>query len=160
MSDLPALLLLLLVANGSPILARQALRHRLAAPVDASLTLADGRRLFGPAKTWRGLAAAVLAATLAAPLLGQPWHLGALIGLFAMMGDLLSSFVKRRIGIPAGGMALGLDHLPESLLPLLACRPLLGLSWLEVVLLSLAFMAANLVLSRLFYHLGVREHPY
>lgn len=159
MSDL-ILLLLLLIANGSPILARHALRDRLAAPVDGGHTLADRRRLFGPAKTWRGVVAAVLATTLAATLLGPSWSIGALIGLFAMLGDLLSSFVKRRLGIPAGGMAAGLDHLPESLLPLLVCQPLLGLSWLEVVLLSLAFMAANLVLSRLFYHLGVREHPY
>lgn len=160
MSDLTALLLLLLIANGSPIVARQVLGGRFSTPLDGGRMLADGRRLFGPAKTWRGLAAAVLAATLAAPLLGQPWHLGALIGLLAMLGDLLSSFTKRRLGIPAGGMALGLDHLPESLLPLLACKPLLGLSWAEVLLLGLAFMAANLVLSRLLYHLGVREHPY
>jgi CDP-2,3-bis-(O-geranylgeranyl)-sn-glycerol synthase len=159
MSDL-VLLLLLLIANGSPILARHVFRHRLAAPVDCGYALADGRRLFGPAKTWRGMVAAVLTTSVAAALLGPSWSIGALIGLFAMLGDLLSSFVKRRSGIAAGGMAPGLDHLPESLLPLLVCRPLLGLSWLEVLLLSLAFMAANLVLSRLFYHLGVREHPY
>jgi CDP-2,3-bis-(O-geranylgeranyl)-sn-glycerol synthase len=159
MSNL-SLLLLLLVANGSPILARHALRHRLAAPIDGGRTLSDGRRLFGAGKTWRGVVTAIVATALAATLLGPSWSIGAMVGLLAMLGDLASSFVKRRLGVRAGGPAPGLDHLPESLLPLLACQPLLGLSWVEVVLLSLAFMATDLVLSRLFYHLGVREHPY
>ena len=154
------LFLLLLIANGSPIIARAALGDRLAAPLDGGRTLADGQRLLGASKTWRGLVAAAVSSTLCAPLFGLSWQIGILVGGLAMLGDALSSFVKRRLGMASGAMAPGLDHLPESLLPLLACRPLLGLSWTEVVLSSLGFMAANLLLSRLAYRLGLRERPY
>lgn len=155
-----SLFLLLLVANGGPILARLVLRERFAAPLDGGRVLADGQRLLGASKTWRGLVSAILLGTLCAPLLGLAWQIGALVGACAMLGDALSSLVKRRLGMPSGAMAPGLDHIPESLLPLLVCRPLLGLSWTQIVLLSLAFMIANLVLSRLGYRLGLREHPH
>lgn len=50
-------------------------------------------------------------------------------------------------------MALGLDQIPESLLPLLVCMPLLGLSWQQVLLLTLTFIAAELLLSQALYRL-------
>lgn len=153
-------LLMLLTANGSPIVARLLLRNRYAWPLDHGRMAADGRRLLGPSKTYRGLIAAVLATTLVAVIIGYPWHTGPVIGSLAMLGDACSSYLKRRFGLPSGTMAAGLDHVPESLLPLLACKPLLGLSWGQVVLLSVAFILSHLLLSRLLYRLGIRRHPY
>ena len=101
------LMLLLLAANGSPILARNLLEERWGTPLDLGKTLPDGNRLLGDAKTWRGLVAAVLASTLLAIAVGWPWQIGALIGLFAMLGDALSSFIKRRLGKPSSSMAPG-----------------------------------------------------
>ena len=154
------LLLLLLAANGSPILVRRALSDRFNHPVDAGRILADGHRLFGASKTWRGLAAALVVTPSLALALGWSWEIGLMLGSFAMLGDLFSSFIKRRLGMPSSAMAPGLDHIPESLLPLLVCKPLLALSWAQVVLLSLAFMVANIALSRLLHWLGIRRHPY
>lgn len=154
------LMLLLLTANGSPILARELLGGRFSNPLDGGRTLADSHRLLGNSKTWRGLVAAVLATTMLALLFSWPWYLGATVGVFAMLGDVGSSFTKRRMGRPSSTMAPGLDHIPESLLPLLACKPVLELSWLQVLLLSLGFMAANMILSRLLHRLGIRQHPY
>ncbi len=154
------LLVLLLIANGSPIIAQIILRDRGGAALDRGRRLADGRAVFGPSKTLRGVLAALLATTLAGLALGYPWHIGPLIGAFAMIGDLFSSFIKRRLGMPSGSMALGLDHVPESLLPLLVCRPLLGLSWGQTLTLTAGFMIANLLLSRLMFRFGLRQHPY
>jgi len=154
------LLLLLLVANGSPIVARKLLDSRFDRPLDSGKVLADGHRLLGPSKTWRGLVAALLVTSLCALALGWPWEIGITIGCFAMLGDSASSFIKRRLGMASSAMAPGLDHLPESILPLLACKPLLALSWAQVVSLSLGFMVANLLLSRLLHRLGIRRHPY
>lgn len=154
------LMLLLLTANGSPIVARHLLGDRLDMPLDGGMVLSDGRRLFGATKTLRGLAAALLCTTLAALAVGWPWQIGILVAVFAMLGDAASSFVKRRLDMAPSTGAPGLDHIPESLLPLLACKPLLDLSWSQVVLLSLGFMAADLVLSRLLHGLGMRKHPY
>ena len=153
------LLLLLLVANGAPVLLRKALKARWAWPVDGGALLRDGRPLLGPSKTWRGLAAAPALTGAAAWLLGLPFGLGALFGACAMLGDLASSFVKRRLGVPSSGMALGLDQVPESLFPLLAVRSELGLGPGYIAWLVAAFLLVELALSRVLYALHIREQP-
>ncbi len=57
-------------------------------------------------------------------------------------------------------MALGLDQIPESLFPMLACRHLLSLSLLDIVLVVVAFFIVELLLSRLLYKLHIRDKPY
>ncbi|MGB3390431.1 MAG: CDP-archaeol synthase [Pseudaminobacter sp.] len=83
-----------------------------------------------------------------------------LIGFTAMAGDMLSSFVKRRLRLAPSAMAPGLDQVPESLLPLLAVRNLLGLSILDVAVGVAAFWAGELIVSRLLYALHIRDRPY
>src|SRR4029078_10611144 len=116
------LLMLLAVANGTPVAVKLILSDGFAAPLDGGLTLADGRPLFGPSKTVRGVVLAILAPTISAALLGLGWKVGALFGSTAMAGDLLSSFVKRRLGLATSSQAVGLDQVPESALPLTRCR--------------------------------------
>ncbi len=158
---IPQLLLLLLVANGAPIITRLLLGDRPdTRPVDAGRVLRDGRRLFGPSKTVRGIIASIIVSALAAPLLGLSLLTGALVGLFAMLGDLFSSFCKRRLGIETSGMALGLDQIPESLFPALAVREQLGLDAMDIILVVVIFFALELVLSRLLYRLHIRKRPY
>jgi len=154
------LLLLLTVANGAPILAHTVLAARWGQPIDAGLRFLDGQPLFGPSKTWRGLVAAVLATPCAALLLGIPMSTGLLIAGASMAGDVLSSFCKRRLRIKPSGMALGLDQIPESLLPLLVVQRQFDLEWMDIVQLTLAFMVLELVLSRIFYILQIRKQPY
>ncbi|MCB1829723.1 MAG: CDP-archaeol synthase [Chromatiaceae bacterium] len=154
------LLVLLFIANGSPILARRFLGERFGRALDGGRVLADGRPLLGASKTLRGIVSALLVTMLAAPLLGVSWIVGLLLAVFAMLGDLSSSFLKRRLGLQPSSMALGLDQIPESLLPLMVCRPLLELSWAQVLWLTLAFFVLELILSQLLYRLGIRKHPY
>jgi CDP-2,3-bis-(O-geranylgeranyl)-sn-glycerol synthase len=40
-----------------------------------------------------------VATTAVAPLIGLSWKVGALVALTAMLGDLFSSFLKRRMGL-------------------------------------------------------------
>ncbi len=154
------LLLLLVVANGAPLLLDWLVGRWLAGPVDGGILLADGHPLFGPSKTWRGLGAAVVTPAVVAALLGlSPW-LGAAVGALAMLGDLLSSFGKRRLGRPPSAMALGIDQIPESLLPAAVLAPAFGLGVVDVLLLTLLFFVVELVLSVLLYVAGVRDQPY
>jgi len=153
-------LLLLITANGAPILARRLLKHRFYRPLDGGLNLADGEPLLGASKTWRGLIAALFLTPLMAWLLGLSLWFGLLFGLLTMVGDLLTSFIKRRLGMQASSMALGLDYLPESLLPVAVLAPSLGLSVLEVLVIIVLFMALALLLSRLLFWLGIRKRPY
>jgi CDP-diglyceride synthetase len=157
---LAKLLILLVVANGAPVLGKRFLRRRFAWPLDGGLRLWDGRPLFGHSKTWRGLLLALLATSLAAPLLGLSWRLGLLVAALAMAGDLLSSFIKRRLARRSSSRALGLDQLPESLLPLLAGRASLGLGWADVALGTLLFLVGEILLARWLYRLHIRDEPY
>lgn len=158
--DLLKLLLLLAVANGAPLLAKKAWGRMLARPIDAGMCFFDGRPVFGPSKTVRGALVSVAATAAAAPLVGIDWRLGTLIGATAMAGDLASSFVKRRLNLPPSSRATGLDHIPESLLPLLACREPLALTAADIGIVVAAFFAGAVVLSRVLYWVGLRDEPY
>ncbi len=162
MSWLPILqiLILLTVANGTPVVAKRIFGDRFAWPVDGGLVLPDRRPLFGRSKTLRGIVAALGITTLAAPLLGLDAEVGALVAVSAMAGDLLSSFIKRRLGLAPSSQAIGLDQIPESLLAFLACRLELSLGYGDVVIGTLAFFGGELVLSRILYELRVRDEPY
>ena len=154
------LTLLLLVANGAPVLAKDLLGGRWAWPVDFGLSLPDRRRLLGDSCSWRGLVAAIAATAVTAWLLDLGFGFGAALGALAMSGDMLSSFVKRRLGLPPGSMALVLDQVPESLLPLLWARQALVLDAYQVLGLTLSFLVLELVLSRILYRYRLRAHPY
>ena len=154
------LLILLAVANTAPLLGKRALGDRLAWPLDGGLTFFDGRPLFGASKTLRGLVLALLATAAAGALVGLDWRIGSIVGAAAMAGDLLSSFLKRRFGQKPSSQATGLDQIPESLLPLLACRAALPLALADIALLVAIFFVGEVLFSRLFYRLGLRDRPY
>jgi CDP-2,3-bis-(O-geranylgeranyl)-sn-glycerol synthase len=82
------------------------------------------------------------------------------VGLTAMLGDLLSSFIKRRLGMASSSMALGLDQIPESLLPLLAVAETFELSGSTIAWTVAGFVVLELTLSPIFYWLGIRNQPY
>ena len=75
-------------------------------------------------------------------------------------GDLFSSFVKRRLDLASSSMAIGLDHIPESLFPLLASRLLLPLSILEVVVGATIFVVGATILSPVLFKLNLRDEPH
>jgi len=122
--------------------------------------LRDGHPLLGRSKTWRGVAAAIVFAACAAVLISLPWQAGALAGASAMAGDCLSSFVKRRFGLEPSSMTLGLDQVPESLFPAVACRAYLTLGPIDVAAIVLVFSIGGLAVSRLFFSVGLRDRPY
>ena len=154
------LLLLLGVANASPVVAARLLDPRWRTPLDGAIRFFDGRPVLGPSKTVRGAIAAILVTALAAPVLSISLGVGALIGATAMTGDALSSFTKRRLGIASSGRATGLDQIPESLLPLLVVQAPLHLSFFQVLSITVIFFALEIPLARLFYRLGIRKTPY
>ena len=140
--------LLLVTSHSTPAVVGGLLGPRGSWPIDGGLELRDGHRLFGASKTWRGLVLALSASALATGLLlGRP-GLGATFAALAMTGDLISSFIKRRRGLPPHTDALFIDQLPESLLPLLVLREALSMSWYDTILLAAVFVPANLIANR------------
>ncbi len=154
------LLFVLLVANGTPILAKRLMGPIGAWPLDGGMAFIDGRPLFGRSKTLRGVILSIVVTAVVAPIVGLSPSTGATVAAGAMLGDLLSSFVKRRLGLAPSSRALGLDQVPESLLPLLFCRSALALSLIDMAVGVVAFFVCELVLSRILYRLHVRDRPY
>jgi CDP-2,3-bis-(O-geranylgeranyl)-sn-glycerol synthase len=112
-------LLLLIVANSTPVVMAQLLGTWRNSPIDAGIKLCDGRPLFGPHKTWRGFISGTAAAGLFGTLLPTGFVISASGGLLALTGDLLSSFLKRRMNRASGQSTPLVDQLPEALLPML-----------------------------------------
>lgn len=154
------LVLLLVIANGTPIIARNVFGKRFAFPIDGNVRLVDGQPLFGSTKTIRGILLSVIVTGVCASLLGFGWFIGFIVGLTAMVGDLFTSFIKRRLKKPPSSMALGLDQIPESFFPMLACKNLLPLTLLDIVIVVIVFVIFELLLSKILYRWHIRVKPY
>ncbi len=153
-------LALALSANGAPVLGKRLLGTRWAIPLDGGLNFPDGRPLLGSSKTVRGLVLSLATTTLLAAVLGYGWQLGLTFSALTMAGDALSSFIKRRCGIPPSGRFRGLDQIPETALPMWVCSAQLGLTGWDVVVLVAVFFAGDYVLSKILYRIGIRDEPY
>ena len=154
------LLLLVAAANATPVLAKRILGRTASWPLDGGVLLADGQPLLGASKTIRGVLLSILVTPVLAALIGLSWQVGLVVAISAMVGDLLSSFIKRRMGFRPSSMAIGLDQIPESLVPLLAVRLLSPVTILDIVVATGLFFAGSLVVSRFLFMLGVRDEPY
>lgn len=154
------LLVLITLANGTPIVAKKVFGPRFSLPLDAGAAFFDGRPLFGKSKTIRGILLSILLTTVGAPILGLDLTIGARVAIAAMGGDLLSSFVKRRLNLPSSSQALGLDQVPESLFPMLACRDALSLTIADIALGVGVFFVGELILSRFLFQAHLRDEPY
>lgn len=111
-------------ANGWPPFARGT------RPIDGGRLWRDGGRLFGDGKTIEGFALGVAAGTFyggieswlypgfnayagmwGASLPPMSPFIGFMIAVGALTGDLVGAFIKRRLGMPRGADAPGLDQL-------------------------------------------------
>ena len=154
------ILVLLTFANGTPIVAKKIFGSRFALPLDAGIIFFDGRPVFGASKTMRGIVVSILITSAIAPFIGLDLTIGAIVASSAMAGDLFSSFVKRRLNFPPSSQALGLDQVPESLFPMLACRDALSLTIADIALGVGIFFIGELILSRLLFRDHLRDEPY
>jgi hypothetical protein len=154
------ILVLLFVANGAPVIAKDLLAERFRAPLDGGLRLSDGEPVLGHSKTIRGVFVSLLFSALAAWLIGLGWAIGLMIGAGAMLGDVFSSFLKRRMKMPASSRASGLDQLPEAVFPLLICMLFLPVTLVDATIVTVAFVVAEIQFSKLLYRLHIRDRPY
>ena len=136
------LFVMLVLANGVPVLAARLFGRRWSAPVDGDRLWRDGRPVLGRSKTWRGIV------------------FGLAFGLLGLAGDIISSFIKRRAGLASSARASGLDQIPEALLPMLLAWLWLDLGWFIVAVVVVLFTLSNILLSPLLYRLGIRHQPH
>lgn len=154
------LFVMLVLANGAPVVAARVFGRRWSAAVDGGRLWRDGRQLLGKSKTWRGVVSGTLACGLFALITGLGLLFGLAFGLLGLIGDMISSFIKRRAGMASSARAIGLDQVPEALLPMVLAWYWLELSGLVVAGVVALFTFSNIVLSPLLYRLGIRHQPH
>ncbi|HKK34521.1 MAG TPA: metallophosphoesterase [Desulfomicrobiaceae bacterium] len=153
------ILILLLGINIAPVLVAFCLGSRWNRALDHGYTLRDGNPVFGPHKTIRGVLAALLAGTAGGAALGLPVSAGLATGGLTVLGDLLSSYVKRRRTLPSGTDVPVLDQGFEGALPLLYLSSHLGFGPVTFVLLLTLFSAGAYVGSVLYKKMLPGIHP-
>ena len=133
------ILFLLWLINFAPPLTAFFFEEKGAFPLDFGKSWRDGKPLLGSHKTIRGIVAGVGAGMLIGVCFGFPLWFGYACGLLSMLGDLCSSFVKRRVGYHSGEDIPGLDQGIEGLLPLMLVKDQFALSWSITLALLLVF---------------------
>ena len=152
-------------SNGAPVL------FGGGRPIDGGRTFRDGRPIFGPRKTVRGFISGVIVGTLTGLALGFLLEessiypkpdaiMGFLMGLGAMAGDLMGSFLKRRLNRPPGAPAPGLDQL-DFLLGAIAFSLPYRFPGLDVLACALLLTPAiHLATNYGAYKLGLKKEPW
>ena len=154
------LFVMLVLANGAPVVAAGLLKGIWSAPVDGGRLWKDGRPILGKSKTWRGVVSGALACGLFSLVTGLGFIFGVVFGVLGLIGDMLSSFIKRRWGLASSARALGLDQIPESLLPMLLAMWWLPVSGWVVTGVVVLFTLSNIFASPLLYRIGIRRQPH
>ena len=140
MPEILKIVFFLLWCNFLPPLSNFIFGERFSYPLDANVKWFDRKRIFGPHKTIRGVLFAVAGGTLCFPLLDVSWHVTFLAALLAMAGDLVSSFIKRRLSVKSGRSAPVLDQFFEGLLPVLYFKSQLFITWLDALVVLAIFI--------------------
>jgi len=148
MIDLLRIAGFLLWANLLPPLASLLTADRFGRPMDGGINWFDGRPLFGPHKTLRGVLATLTGGSLVFPLLGVRWEQAGLAALLVVVGDLCTSFVKRRVGLASGATVAVFDQFFEGLCPAWYLGATLDLAWWAPVGAVAVFMPLALVGAR------------
>jgi CDP-2,3-bis-(O-geranylgeranyl)-sn-glycerol synthase len=149
------------------------------APIDFGATF-RGKRVFGPHKTWRGLIAGIIAATVTlwlqqmatgqygwfgheASLAGYSslptlW-LGVVFAIGALGGDAVKSFYKRRRNIAPGQVWFPYDLIDHIVGAALLTAPFVLFSWWIYLVVFVVWLLANMLVSYAGYIVGIKERP-
>ncbi len=141
-------------------------------PIDDGRTFLDGKPIFGAHKTFRGFFAGLLIGTLVGalqsvigesssmPLFEYPLLLGFTTSLGALLGDLLESFIKRRLNLSPGAPFPVVDQLDfvigALLFSLIVSPPSLTTALLIIIMTPPIHLLTNFMA----YLLGVKKTPW
>jgi len=158
------------IANASPVILGGG------TPLDFGKNFIDGRRIFGDHKTIRGLLSGILFGTLTgiivyfitqidarllALTLSDALMLAFLLSIGTHIGDLLGSFIKRRLNLKPGAPFVPMDQVGFLIFAILVAYPfypLLNLAQLLLLLIvtPLVHVGSNVIA----WLLKLKEHPW
>lgn len=121
--------ILILLINGAPPILALLFPRVGNQPLDQNYRFWDNRAFFGKHKTIRGFIGGVFTGGVLGYLLGFPFSISLLAGLLSMLGDIFSSFIKRRLGLAEGANVPLLDQCFEGAFPLLLFHRMYAFPW-------------------------------
>lgn len=167
------------VANASPVLLGGG------TPIDLGKKFFDGRRIFGDGKTIRGFISGIFCGFLVGllqvfvnptleklieqhvtllpyqrSLLRTNFIIAILLPMGAMVGDLIGSFIKRRLGLERGAPAPLLDQLDFLIGALLFTSFVFTVPFICVTILLVVTLIIHLLTNALGYILGLKNVPW
>lgn len=163
------------LANMAPVMTKDTF-HELKVPIDMNQKL-DKHRLFGKNKTFRGLIFGVIFGIIAAYiqylLLGVEFFannsladysnwliIGFLMGLGAILGDLVESFFKRRFNIKPGKPFLPWDQTDFVIGALVLIYPLVILPIDKVIVILVASFFLHITTNHIAFYLKIRKEKW
>lgn len=92
---------------------------------------------------------------------GDLWLIGISLGIGAVLGDHIKSFIKRRAGIPPGDRWWPFDQLDFVFGGVLLALPLVGwIGWDRLLVICLFVLLIHPIGNRIGYYLGLRRVPW
>ena len=167
------------IANATPVLGGGG------KPIDGGRVFRDGRRILGNGKTIRGFIVGVVFGTLTGvgQFLAAP-HLRPLLSMFvtitpemdyvlsitipvafllsvgALTGDVVGSFIKRRVNVKSGDPSPFLDQIGFIIMALIFAVPFLMPEPIFVIVLILTTLGIHWLSNALGYLLGLKKNPW
>ncbi|MBD3173003.1 CDP-2,3-bis-(O-geranylgeranyl)-sn-glycerol synthase [Candidatus Bathyarchaeota archaeon] len=128
-------------------------------PLDGGDSWLDGKPFLGSHKTLRGCMVGVLAGLLIGLLQGG-LIVGFLQGFGAILGDLLSSFLKRRWDVAPGDSFPLLDQLDFITVAVLLSQPFVQASLVEVVVILVVTVPLHYLTNYVSWLTGMKDNPW
>ena len=166
-----------MIANMAPVIAaRYAVLSQLAKPLDGGMSI-SGRRLLGSHKTVRGVVVGILAGSATAfaqtllyvfdigrDIALVPYTsivfalvLGGVLGLGALTGDAVKSFIKRRIGILPGNSFPVFDQIDFVIGAALAAQLVVPVSFTHIIVAVIIIGIGSYVVSNIGVALRIKK---
>jgi CDP-2,3-bis-(O-geranylgeranyl)-sn-glycerol synthase len=162
-------------ANMAPVVTKKILK-KLAFPIDSNIKLGN-QTIFGKNKTYRGIVVGVFAAIALtymqfvlynnnilidfAIIDYSNWLLiGFLLGFGALFGDLVKSFVKRRLDLKPGTPFVPFDQLDFIVGALIFVYPIAGLSTEKMAIILFISLILHITINHIAFYTGIRKEKW
>jgi CDP-2,3-bis-(O-geranylgeranyl)-sn-glycerol synthase len=140
-------------ANGTPV------AFGGGPPLDGGENWFDGKPFLGSHKTLRGCLVGVLAGILIGILQGNVLS-GLAQGIGAILGDLISSFLKRRWDVAPGESFPLLDQLDFITVAVILSQPFTHSSLVEIIIILVVTVPIHYATNYISWRMNMKEHPW
>lgn len=128
--------------------------------IDFGRLFIDGKPIFGRGKTFKGFFLGLIMGVITGSILGISLSTSFLVGFGALLGDLMSAFIKRRLSIKTGDPAPILDQFDFVLGATLLSQAWKYLDPRSILIIMALTPAIHLVSNSLAFLIGVKKVPW